>query len=152
MSKNAGRVEDSASAPEQFTINTKASRWSQQGRVYRYLKDQGRSEKRELTKKAINAFFLVHALNECGTRSREDVKEVAQRCIKQLLSQIEEIKIESGLKMEMNVTDLEKSEDDSVELEESDDEPEEEMRVEGWQPLPEEGLTDDELESFCKSI
>jgi len=54
--------------------------------------------------------------------------------------------------MEINFTDLEKSESDSVELEESDGEPEEEIRVEGWQPLPEEGLTDDELESFCQSI
>ena len=98
---------------EYFVLKINSDRTSQQGRVYRYLKDQGRTTKGELTKKAINAFYLVHALNECGTRSREDVKEVAQRCIKQLLSQIEEIKIESGLKMELNITALGKSEGSS---------------------------------------
>jgi len=138
----------------QLRINS--DRTSQQGRVYRYLKDQGSAGKSELIKKAINAFYLVHALNECGTRSREDVKEVAQRCIKQLLSQIEEIKIESGVKMELNVTDLGKSDDDSVELEESDeedDDPNEETWVQESEFLSSvEKLSEEEFEAYCDAI
>ncbi|NBD31728.1 MAG: hypothetical protein GVY17_01810 [Cyanobacteria bacterium] len=153
MSKNTERVKESASAPEQFTINTKASRWSQQGRVYRYLKDQGRSEKRELTKKAINAFYLVEALDELGTRSREDLQKVAKRCVDELLTQVDRINRKAGLKIEMNVTALRKLEDDSVELEESNDNQEEEIWIQEGEPLSlQKELTDEEFEDFCNAI
>jgi hypothetical protein len=41
---------------EYLDLRVNSERTSQQGRVYRYLKDQGRGAKLELIKKAINAF------------------------------------------------------------------------------------------------
>jgi hypothetical protein len=149
-----------SSDPEQFRIQTKASRTSQQGRLYRYLKDQGRSEKRELTKKAINAFYLVDALEECGTRSREDIQKVAKRCIDDLLTQVDRIQRKAGLRIQTNVTPLQPIEEDSVELDESDRDEETEKPLKGDIDRSkiddvdpdEEGLTDEQVEEFFNSF
>jgi hypothetical protein len=132
----------------------KSDRTSQQGRVYRYLKDQGGRSKGELTKKAINAFYLVDALVETGTRSREDIQQIGQRCITDLLAQVDRINRITGLNYTL-VSDSSKPKRDRIESEESDDSEQgsseenfEDQPVEGW----EEKLPQDQLDQIRKAM
>jgi hypothetical protein len=124
------------SGQEHFDIRYHADRTSQQGRLFRWLKDQGRTEKKTATTKALTAFYLVDALVETGTRSREDIQQIAQRCITDLAAQIARINQLTGLNYTLSSDNLQspesvksKAKDDDDEDEQEDDEDEEEDDV-----------------------
>jgi hypothetical protein len=121
---------------EYLQLKISGERTSQQGRLYRYLKDQGAAGKSVSIKKAITAFYLVDALVETGTRSREDIQQIAQRCITDLAAQIARINQLTGLNYTLvsdnsqsPKSEKSKAKDDDDEDEEEDDEDEEEDDV-----------------------
>jgi hypothetical protein len=119
---------------EYLDLRVNSERTSQQGRVYRYLKDQGRGAKPELIKKAINAFYLVDALLETGTRSREDIQQIGQRCINDLAVQIARINQLTGLDVNI-VSGNSKPKRDSVQSDQVDDDEEEDDEDEEDDPV-----------------
>jgi hypothetical protein len=113
---------------EEFTLKISCSKTSQQGRLFRWLKDQGRTEKKTATTKAINAFYLVDALLETGTRSREDIQQIGQRCINDLAAQIARINQLTGLDVNI-VSHNSKPKRDPVQSDQVDEDEEEDDPV-----------------------
>jgi hypothetical protein len=93
---------------EEFHLKIREAKESQKGKLLRYIHTN--ESKMFATLQALEAFYLVDALEEYGTRSREDIKKIGKRCIDQLLNQADRIQRKTGLNIKINVIHLEQTE------------------------------------------